>query len=139
MRRINHFIFNFFFCFFWCYLKVLHLFSLSSFHFPSLFLSTPPPPPTFTQRINNNTNISAPFIIPHGKKWIQYICKIYVKIFEYIFSKSCIFKIYFTYILYIHLLKYTWHIFKWRRNIFSWPKVVYVAYVFHFHGGCVKK
>ena len=32
-------------------------------------------------------------------------------------------------------LTYTWHIFKWCRNIFSWPKVVYVAYIFHFHGG----
>ena len=68
-----------------------------------------------------------------------------IKCRKYIFSKSFIFKIYFTYILYIYIyicqnisdiyLTYTWHIFKWCWNIFSSPKVVYVAYIFHFHGG----
>ena len=40
----------------------------------------------------------------------------------------------FTKIYLQYILTYSWHIFQWRRNIFSWPKVVYVAYIFHFHG-----
>ena len=71
----------------------------------------------------------------NGKNlYVRYMSK-YIK---YIFAKSCIFKIYFTYIIYIFIkiyLTYTWHIFKWRRNIFSWPKVVYVDYIFYFYGG----
>ena len=37
-------------------------------------------------------------------------------------------------------LTYTWHIFQWRRNIFLWQKVVYIAYIFYFHVGisCVR-
>ena len=45
---------------------------------------------------------------PHGKNiYVKYMSKC----IKYIFSKSCIFKIYFTYILYIYLPKYIWHIF----------------------------
>ena len=64
---------------------------------------------------------------PTWNIYVRYMSE-YIK---YIFSKSCIFKI----ISHIYLPKYIWHIFKWRQNIFSWPKVVYVAYIFNFHGG----
>ena len=58
---------------------------------------------------------------------------IYVKFIKYIFSKSCIFKIYFTYIISDIFAKicltYIWHIFKWRRNIFSIPKGICRIYI----------
>ena len=47
------------------------------------------------------------------------------KCIKYIFAKSCIIKIYFTYIFYIKVRYF-------RQNIFSWSKVVYVAYIFAY-------
>ena len=73
-------------------------------------------------------------------RYVRYMSKC----IKYIFSKSCILK-YISHIFYIYIyiyicqniyLTYTWHMFNWRQNIFSWPKVVCVAFIFHFHGGC---
>ena len=76
--------------------------------------------------------------LPHGNKGKKYICKIYVKVYKIYFSKSCTFKLYFTYILYIYIwqnisdiyLKYTWHIFKWRKKIYIRGKIcrIYISF-----------
>ena len=73
----------------------------------------------------------------------KYMCKIYVKMYKIYFRQKC----YNWNIFYIHflckseiysikyILTYSCHKFQWYRNIFSWPKVVYVVYIFYFFGG----
>ena len=68
----------------------------------------------------------------------KYIVTYMLKYMKYIFAKNCIVFVWLEYILHIfseiYSPKYIWHIlFQGPRNIFSCQKVVYVAYIFHFH------